>query len=279
MDSFEPNDEQASATPLGEGIMGAYICGDEDWYSLNLDGQPTLLTVEFIDEMGDIEAELFDASGVSVMSRSSSTDNENFGLIGLSGPHYLKVFGAGFVVNNYNVSLTKNPPGQLCGTNDDCPTTPCDINNATCRPEGYCTSNNECIERDPNSYCSSDAGSCASCQVDAAEPNNSLEEAVSIERGLGQELNVCGARDFFFFEASPGQTIRVNILFSHEAGDVDAKLYGPSESGEPSVVASSLGTMDNESLEHVVERGGRYYLEVYGFGNDNTNSYRIELDL
>ena len=279
-DMYEPNEDQASASALGAGgLMGAYICGDEDWYSLTLDGQPTLLTIEFTDEAGDIEAELIDSTGTTVMSRRSSTDNENFGLIGRSGPHYLRVFGAGFVVNSYNVSVTTNPPIQLCGTNEDCPSTPCDIHNATCQPEGYCNNNTQCLEGDPNTYCSSEANICQPCQPDPAEPNNSLEGAVSIERALGQELNVCGARDFFKFEASPGQTIRATVLFTHESGDVDMKLYGPSETGEPTVVESSLGTMDNESVEYTVERAGVHYLEVYGFGTDNLNTYRVEFSL
>ena len=57
------------------------------------------------------------------------------------------------------------------------------------------------------------------------------------------------------------------------------KLYGPSETGEPTVVDSSLGTMDNESVEYTVERAGVHYLEVYGFGTDNLNTYRVEFSL
>ena len=95
----------------------------------------------------------------------------------------------------------------------------------------------------------------------------------------GQELNVCGARDFFAFEAREGQTVNLSVLFTHENGDVDVKLYGPSETGEPGVVSSSLGTEDNETIEHVVERSGLHYIEVYGFGTDNTNTYRLELTL
>ena len=53
-------------------------------------------------------------------------------------------------------------------------------------------------------------------------------------------------------------------------GDLDMKLYN----AEQSVVASSAGTMDSETISHPVEVGGTYFLEVYGY-NGVYNDYTM----
>jgi hypothetical protein len=275
-DMYEPNDEQMSAVPFSGEASGLYLCGDEDWYVLELNGSPALLTVSFIHADGDIELALVDAEGNFIARRTSSTDNEQLALIGRTGTHYLRVYGAGFVVNTYTLTLNTNPPADICFSDEDCPASRCQTQEATCYPEGYCGSNFDCEQVNPNAYCSTEAMQCESCMLDAAEPNDSVEAPSSLSAALGQPLNSCGANDFYAFEAQAGERISININFIHADGDVDAKLYAPNpDTGMLSPVTFASGVMDNELIEHDAMISGTYVLEVYGFGNGPGNTYTI----
>ncbi len=277
-DMFEPNEEQAMATPLaamGSAIeaRGLYICGDEDWFSFSLPGGPALIQLTFSDAEGDIDMRLMNEQGEELYSALSTSDNELIGLrSAAAGLYYLQVYGVGQTVNTYDLRVDLAPMGELCAEASDC-STDCNRETAQCYPEGYCTSSTQCQERDPNSACDTEARQCVSCTPDALEPNNSFMEAVSVDRAMGAQLNTCGGDDFYAVEVSAGKTLTVNITFTHANGDVDARLY---DRDGTTPLDSSVGTTDNEQLTYMAAEAGVYFISVYGFSGSN-NTYSLSV--
>ena len=91
---------------------------------------------------------------------------------------------------------------------------------------------------------------------------------------MGGNLNTCGGPDFYALNAGAGQTITAAINFVHMLGDVDMRLYD----GMMNQVSSSAGTMDNETIEYLVEMDGTYFVEVYGF-SDVYNEYTMSVSV
>ena len=77
-DPFEPNDAYAQAQALGAGQTGTLTaCGDDDWYSVALNGGETLeLDALFAHNEGNIDVHFADSAGNVFDSASSFTDNE-----------------------------------------------------------------------------------------------------------------------------------------------------------------------------------------------------------
>ena len=76
-DALEDNDEEADAVAVTPPVDDLTACmDDDDWYSLDLlEGEWTVL-LTFVDEEGDIDADLFDSAGDEVASGGSGSDNE-----------------------------------------------------------------------------------------------------------------------------------------------------------------------------------------------------------
>jgi hypothetical protein len=78
-DTYEDNDTDTAASVITAGsIPSLRICpGDDDYYTTRvLTGQTITVDVLFLHAEGDVDVELFDASGASVDTSTSMTDNE-----------------------------------------------------------------------------------------------------------------------------------------------------------------------------------------------------------
>gem|GEM_PF-4417465 len=121
-DPLEPNDGQGQAIRVAtQRIENLEICpeGDEDFFVLSLNkGDHVRILIEFTHANGDIDAKVFDQDGRTVVSATSSTDNEEIQFEAQSdGAYYLKVYGYGGAKNSYNLDVTIT--ARAAGCEDD----------------------------------------------------------------------------------------------------------------------------------------------------------------
>lgn len=108
---------------------------------------------------------------------------------------------------------------------------------------------------------------------DPREPNDSVAQATPLTPGLTAGLQICSDNaDYFTIALGPQETLTVDVLFSHAAGDLDVVLLDSAEA----VVATSQSTNDNENIEYRSEDGGTFTLQVYGFNNAE-NGYQLQV--
>jgi hypothetical protein len=101
-DNYEPNNDMASAYDLSSNeytwlssIAGLGIQADDDWYEIYVTHtyQRVVVDLRFTDADGDIDLELVDASGTTLASSRSVTDNEYIDYtVPASGTYYIRVY-------------------------------------------------------------------------------------------------------------------------------------------------------------------------------------------
>lgn len=118
MDDTVAGGSQATAGSLSAGQYDLALCeGEEDWFDL---GSVTSIDarLEFKNELGNVDVELIDSTGV-VASSVGDVNTEELAASGLSGQHWLRVFAkdGAFVRNNYDLWFAKNgttPAAPYC---------------------------------------------------------------------------------------------------------------------------------------------------------------------
>ncbi|MFM6012551.1 MAG: pre-peptidase C-terminal domain-containing protein, partial [Dolichospermum sp.] len=137
VDTFEPNNTRATATNLnallqtGEQILALdnparplsiYTTGDEDWYKFTIAGAGDYThyaKIEFEHDQGDIDFELYDATGTQLDYSNYVTNSEEISLDGLvAGDYYLRVFGYNNATNP-EYSLFVNAPWTAINPSGD----------------------------------------------------------------------------------------------------------------------------------------------------------------
>ena len=121
------------------------------------------------------------------------------------------------------------------------------------------------------------------CAATDMEPNDTaLSASIIPTDGTATALQeTCGITDVdvFKFAANTGEEITATALFSHDEGDLDIKLFAPSQSmmvgPTSSGVASGLSFTDNEELQHVAQETGDYYLLVRTYTDPNTYTLAV----
>ncbi len=116
------------------------------------------------------------------------------------------------------------------------------------------------------------------CGEDRFEPNDTEATARPSTPPVGElNLAVCPENDdFYAFNVTLGQEIRIEARFSDADGDIDLRLIEPS--GTTAQSASS--TSDNETIVHTAEETGRYVLRVFLFGDSGRRpGNRYDLDI
>lgn len=142
-DRFEENDSAASATDfrvvsgLQEYNDLSVQVGDDDWYRLTLAAPGRvgdLGRIEFVHALGDLDLQLYDLSGTSLLRSSSGvTDSEKIDFVGLAaGSYLLRVYGYSSSVSNahYRLSLNVAPATIIIGDrfeDNDSAATPADL--------------------------------------------------------------------------------------------------------------------------------------------------------
>ena len=119
-DGFEENDSCAAAASLPSGAWSSLLVTstDEDWYLVPLSTLANLtVDVTFIDLVGDIDLELYDACGGTVKaSATTNTSNETLSYtnFGPNGDFYLRVFLVEDGCNQYDLTTSVTVLHDLC---------------------------------------------------------------------------------------------------------------------------------------------------------------------
>lgn len=117
----------------------------------------------------------------------------------------------------------------------------------------------------------------APCPNDRFEENDSDLAARLITPGNETNLNVClGDEDFYDVFLQPGDTLTVDLAFSHAEGDIDAQILG--FLGLP--LAAGASVTDNESLSYTTTNGGLFSVRVVlatDAGNVPGNPYDMNI--
>lgn len=277
-DPHEVNNGPRVATPIrsGQTISDANVCGttDVDWYAFDVTdaGTNAYVQVTFSHRDADIDVRLRDESLREIDLGDSATDNEF--VVGLDldpGRYYIEL--TPFVENegNYSLTLTLDPPLDLC----DKPGERC--TGGTCSPRRVCLPANSCETNDDCADLampSCTAGACI-CS-DMFEPNDTRETAANINANLHPrvQLSTCDGQDWFQFTATEGQTIEVSVVFSYRLGDVELDLLD--SAGD--IVEVSHGGDNDEFISIPNAPAGDYFIHVF-IANDVVRNVPYYLDV
>ncbi|MDC0162006.1 clostripain-related cysteine peptidase, partial [Paracoccaceae bacterium] len=108
---------------------------------------------------------------------------------------------------------------------------------------------------------------------DNYEVNNSLNTPYEISSLTSSTLlenaniHIAGDDDYYAFSLTGNETLKLDVLFSHDQGDVDIKVLDTFGL----YVDSSSSATDNETISLSYLQAGDYVLHVYGY-NDATNA-------
>ncbi|MCP4873753.1 MAG: hypothetical protein GY898_34125 [Proteobacteria bacterium] len=99
----------------------------------------------------------------------------------------------------------------------------------------------------------------AECSADVLEPNNGLDSSSDL-LGEAVEQTACEAdEDWFHFEASEGDRVRVTVDSESADGDVDFAVYAP----DGSFAGGVFGNDELASYDEVAAQSGQYRVLVY----------------
>lgn len=115
------------------------------------------------------------------------------------------------------------------------------------------------------------------CQDDGLDDNDVIDDFTAIELPFARgNLQICrNDPDFYGFEARAGEIISVSIAFTHQAGDLDMRLYRRAEENE---IGRSLSYRDAELIEAEAPMDDIYVAAVYGATRSVTNTYSISVE-
>jgi formylglycine-generating enzyme len=116
-DGYENNDVPASA-PLLTNLRATYanliLADSADWYKFIISERPatgSAVTINFVNQHGNLDLELYDDNSTLVGSSASSSDSETIDLAGrAAGTYYVRVFGyKGDFSPNYSLTMAILP--------------------------------------------------------------------------------------------------------------------------------------------------------------------------
>jgi hypothetical protein len=112
------------------------------------------------------------------------------------------------------------------------------------------------------------------CAPDAREPNETVMTAGALP-APSDLLTMCEPdADFFLVEGEAGKKLVANASFRHAEADIDLMLLGLDGL---QVLAVADGTMDGESLEHVLPVDGIYTLRVFSATSGAKALYTLDV--
>ncbi len=114
------------------------------------------------------------------------------------------------------------------------------------------------------------------CTDDSLENDDTPSEATPIESGFLETLTLCsGDQDWFRFDAHYQDELTIDLLFTHQNGDLDLYLYDP----DGYLLAMSTGTSDDEQITSAsLALTGIYYILVTGW-EEASNHYLLALTI
>ncbi len=114
------------------------------------------------------------------------------------------------------------------------------------------------------------------CPVDTFEPNDTPTTAPTMSLGSYPNLGACGDDDYYAIPLTSGDSINMDVLFTHAEGDIDIELLGP----DGTVAATSESTTNNENIAGTANVSGVFTLHVYLYqdlGTVQGNTYELSL--
>jgi len=127
-DSYENNDSCSAARAMTAGsysglVVKRYASGDEDWYKVTVNnGQTLTITLSFTHAYGDIDLQLYNACGGSVIASSTGTGNSEqvtyTNSSGASATYYARVYLYNDTRNTYSMTISISGGGGV--PNDNC---------------------------------------------------------------------------------------------------------------------------------------------------------------
>lgn len=121
----------------------------------------------------------------------------------------------------------------------------------------------------PRDTSGTDASGCADDRLESSDD-------VSLEPGVYQGLILCAAdTDRYIVHLDAGQRVTVDMHFIHQISDMALRLHTP----EGTILAESDEQSDDEQLEQTTETAGDYVIEVYRWGDGETNGYSLTVDV
>ncbi len=116
------------------------------------------------------------------------------------------------------------------------------------------------------------------CTDDGFEENDTPGGAAGVEEGTQRGLRVCpGDLDYYAFDLDAGDELRVDLVFSHDEGNIDLRLM---EDGTERILASSLSTSDRETITYTAPESGTFLIRVNLNGDSGRtpgNSYDMTI--
>ena len=108
---------------------------------------------------------------------------------------------------------------------------------------------------------------------DRFEPNSSFDRPADLGSDSQKQENLtihncppgtefCSDPDFFSWTAPSDGEVKIGILFSHELGNLDLRVFDASNLRTP--IAESLSRTDDETVTVPVRAGRRYIIQVFG---------------
>lgn len=237
-DAFEPNNTTAAATALGLPAFASDLTigtSDVDVFRFDVTEAGTLrVDLDFAHASGDLDVTLHSGStqNPAVAQAVSGTDDETLSLAVTPGSWYVVVFGYNGAQNGYALAASFTP---------DVPASPSPAEQPSSPP--------------------------------ASADDNTLQTAqlIALPFAADDAIDAAGDEDFFRFDTSGGAT-RVDLTFSHAAGDLDLYLYDAA--GQQ--VGSSTSVTNDEAI-HATLAAGTYYVRVIGYSGAS-NSYHLGVD-
>jgi hypothetical protein len=143
-------------------------------------------------------------------------------------------------------------------------------------PEGYVTARVYGLGTAENTYRFQLSRTCASdltCPADDPfEPNDERTAAQTLYDPVEIIGRTFANDDFYRVTLTTGCTASIAATFTDADGDLDLRLVG----SDDGVLASSVSTTDDESIEYVVASGGNHWIRVNALANAE-NTYRLSV--
>jgi hypothetical protein len=112
------------------------------------------------------------------------------------------------------------------------------------------------------------------CRPDAAEPNDTADNAADLANGAGTfEGTACdGDDDWYRIDAQAGQRLRFELDFHAVDGDLDLALFAPDRQ---TVLSTSEGVASHEEITQHFAASAGYYLRVYSIDTSPEAAYTL----
>ncbi|MFH1811761.1 MAG: PPC domain-containing protein [Pseudomonadota bacterium] len=111
----------------------------------------------------------------------------------------------------------------------------------------------------------------STCANDAFELNDTSAQAAALTAGSHTAKICAGDQDWYRVSVNANSTLRVDLTFTHAAGNIDLKIF---DATATTLLASSLSTTDNEQASVVAQSSGDLLVQVLG-ATGAVNSYGI----